>query len=534
MVASIRADPTSFNPIIARDETAELIGDLMQGRLVRVNRATFELEPWLAERWESSADGRTYTLHLRAGLTWSDGAPLTSADVLFSLQAAFDARSKSAVAGALSINGRPIRATAPDPVTVVLTFPGPSGPGLRLLDSLTILPKHSLEAALKAGTFASAWNAVTPPAALVGSGPFLLREFQPGQRLVFERNPRYWRKAPDGGALPYLDRLVLEIVPDQRAQLQRLQSGASDLMSNELPETDYATVRSAEQKGALTMKELGVSLDADALWFCLKPEAKRTDPRFAFVQKLEFRQALSHAVDRENFAETVFQGLAVPIWGPLTPGNRQWFWPDITRYQPDQARARALLKSIGLEDRNGNGIVEDAAGTEARFTVTTEQGVSWYARGTSLLRTRAAGIGVALDVVPVEAGVLMERLRTCNYDAIYMRPHFADLDPAGNLDFWLSSGDRHLWNLQQRAPGTDWERRIDTIMLEQAAERDPARRRSLFDDAQRILAENLPVLWFAAPRMYGAHSTRLGGVVPSVMQPQVLWSADTLSVQLTP
>ena len=166
--------------------------------------------------------------------------------------------------------------------------------------------------------------------------------------------------------------------------------------------------------------------------------------------------------------------------------------------------------------------------------MTTEQGVSWYARGTSLLRMRAAGIGVALDVVPVEAGVLTERLRTCHYDAIYMRPHFADLDPAGNLDFWLSSGDRHLWNLQQRAPGTDWERRIDTIMLEQAAERDPARRRSLFDDAQRILAENLPVLWFAAPRLYGAHSTRLGGVVPSVMRPQVLWSADTLSVQLTP
>ena len=98
VVASIRADPTSFNPIIARDETAELIGDLMQGRLVRVNRATFDLEPWLAERWESSADGRTHTLHLRAGLTWSDGVPLTSADVLFSLQAAFDARSKSTVA----------------------------------------------------------------------------------------------------------------------------------------------------------------------------------------------------------------------------------------------------------------------------------------------------------------------------------------------------------------------------------------------------------------------------------------------------
>jgi peptide/nickel transport system substrate-binding protein len=126
---------------------------------------------------------------------------------------------------------------------------------------------------------------------------------------------------------------------------------------------------------------------------------------------------------------------------------------------------------------------------------------------------------------------MIERMLACNYDAIFMRPLFTDLDPAGNLDFWLSSGDTHLWNMAQRAPGTDWERRIDTLMLEQAATIDPERRRTLFNDVQRILAEQVPVLYFAAPRMYGATSARLRGVVPSVMRPNVLWNADMLYVR---
>jgi peptide/nickel transport system substrate-binding protein len=531
IVASIRTEPRTYNRLAARDQTTEAISMLTQGRLIRVNRATFELEPWLAERWESSADGRTHTLHLRPGLTWSDGVPLTSADVLFSLDAIFDPKSASVLADALRIGGEPIRATAPDPATVVVTYPAPSGAGIRLLDTLTIVPKHKLEAALKAGTFASAWNTTTPPAELVGAGPFVLSEYQPGQRLIFERNPRYWRKAADGTALPYLDRLVLEVVPEQNAELLRLQSGASDLTTSEIRPEDYVPVRRAEEQGQLRLLELGVSTDADALWFCLKPEIKRKDPRFAFVQQAAFRQAISHAVDREAFAETVFLGAAVPIWGPVTPGNQPWFWPDIPRYAPNPARARELLKGIGLEDRNGNGIVEDAAGTEAKFTVITQQGVSSYERGTTVLREKAKEIGIELDIAPLEQGAMIQRMLACNYDAIYMRPLFTDLDPAGNLDFWLSSGDAHFWNLAQRMPATEWERRIDTIMLEQAATIDPARRRTLFNDAQRILAENLPVLYFAAPRMYGAHSARLNGVVPSVMRPNVLWSADTLNVR---
>jgi peptide/nickel transport system substrate-binding protein len=530
LVGSTRSEIRSYNRLVARDQNTEVLNLLTQGPLVRINRSTFELEPWLAESWESDANGRTYTLHLRKGVTWSDGTPLTAADVLFSLQAVYDPKSESAFVSQLTISGQRITATAPDPSTVVLTYPAASGPGLRLLDALTILPKHKLQAALTAGTFRTSWDSSTPPSEIVGTGPFVVREYQPGQRVVLDRNPRYWRKAANGDALPYLDRIVLEIVPDQNAELLRLQSGAIDLTQSELRPDDYVAARRAEEEGKLKLLELGVGTDADAFWFCMKPEVKRRDARFAFVQKPEFRKALSHAVDRERFAEDVFLGAAVPIWGPVTPGNRPWFSPNVPRYPPDEARAKELLASIGLEDRDGNGVVEDAKGTEARFTVVTQRGIGWYERGTAFLKESAARVGIALDIAPIENGALIERLLSCNYDAMYYRPLAGDLDPAGNLDYWLSSGSAHLWNMNQRTPLTDWERRIDTLMLEQAATIDPEQRRALFNDVQRILAENLPVLYFAAPRMYYAHSTRVIGVVPSVMRPPALWNPDTISV----
>ena len=530
LVASIRGEPRSFNRFVFRDQTTDLISLLTQGRLVRINRATFELEPWLADRWESSADGRTHTLHLRQGVVWSDGTPFTAADVLFSFDAVFDRKTESLLASGLMVGGQPIHAAAPDDHTVVVTFASTSGPGLRLLDNLPILPRHKLEATLRAGTFAKAWDTKTAPADLVGTGPFVLREYQPGQRLVFERNPRYWRTAADGTPLPYLDRLVLEVVPDQNAELLRLQAGTLDLTQDALRPEDFVSARRAAEQGTLTMIELGVATDADGFWFCLKPENTKADPRFAFAQKREFRQALSHAVDREEFAQTVYLGEAVPVWGPITPGNRAWFTPNIPRYAPDLQKARALLESIGLKDRNGNGIVEDASGREARVTVITQRGIGSYERGTTVLRERAAQIGITLDIVPLEFSAMIQRMLSSDYDAIYMRLQSTDLDPAMNMDFWRSSGSAHVWNLEEKTPATDWEREIDQLMLVQASIVDDRQRHELFENVQRIFAENVPMLHFAAPKMYAAHAARVINVTPSVLRPPVLWNADSLAV----
>src|SRR5712691_10323197 len=531
LVASIRAVPRSFNRLVAREQTAELLSLLTQGRLVRINRSTFDLEPWLAEKWEASPDGRTYTVHLRPGVTWSDGEPFTSADGLSTLQAVFDPKTESVMVEQLTVGGKPITATAPDDHTVVLSYPQRSGPGLRLFDLLVILPKRKLEGQLKDGTFANAWNSATPPAEIVGTGPFTLREYVPGQRLVLDRNPRYWRKAADGTQLPYVDRIVLQLVPDQDAELLRLQAGDIDMTQSELRPDDYVAARRAEDQGKLKVVELGVGPDPDAFWFELKPEAWKKDPRFAFVSKPEFRQAISYAVDREAFAENVFLGAAVPIWGPITPGNKIWFSPNLPRYAHDVNKAKDVLKSIGLEDRNGNGIVEDAQGHEARFTVITQRGIGWYERGTNELLKQLAQVGIALDIAPIDNGALIKRMLSSDYEAIYYRPLTTDLDPAANMDFWLSSGSAHFWNLEEKKPATEWEARIDMLMAEQASTIDLEKRKAIFNDVQKVFAENLPVLYFVAPRIYYAHNARVMGVIPSVQRPPALWNADSLSIR---
>ena len=155
LVAAIRSEPRTLNRLAASDQATELLTMLTQGRLVRLNRATRALEPWLAERWESSPDGRVHTLHLRKDVVWSDGAPFTSADVLFTLEAVFDPQTKSPLASSLMVAGEPIRAVALDAQTVQVTYAGQSGPGIRLLDNLPIYPKHRLDTARVAGALAN-------------------------------------------------------------------------------------------------------------------------------------------------------------------------------------------------------------------------------------------------------------------------------------------------------------------------------------------------------------------------------------------
>jgi peptide/nickel transport system substrate-binding protein len=163
--------------------------------------------------------------------------------------------------------------------------------------------------------------------------------------------------------------------------------------------------------------------------------------------------------------------------------------------------------------------------------VITQRGLGWYERGTAIIAEQAARIGVGFDVAPLESGAMIQRMLACDYDAIYMRAFGTDLDPATNLDFWLSSGSAHLWNLEQKKPATEWEAELDRIMTEQAATLDVERRKALFIEAQRVFAEQLPALYFAAPRTFSAYSARVRGVVPSVLRPPVLWNADSLSVE---
>jgi peptide/nickel transport system substrate-binding protein len=272
-------------------------------------------------------------------------------DVLFTFRAAFDDPAGAGLASSLRVNGQPIVVSAPDPRTIRVDYPAAFGPGLRLLDNLPILPRHKLEAALASGGFAQAWNAATPPADLAGLGPFVLARYEPGQRLVFTRNSHYWRTSADGTQLPYLDEVVLEIVPDQNAELLRLQAGQVDMFQQALRPEDISTLRPLLDSKRVQLLELGVTTDPNAFFLNLRERYWAKDPRRAWITRRELRQAVSHAVDREAFAESVYLGAAVPVWGPVTPGNREWFSPNVPRYPHSVETARTLLGSIGLANR---------------------------------------------------------------------------------------------------------------------------------------------------------------------------------------
>jgi peptide/nickel transport system substrate-binding protein len=531
LVSSIRAEPQSFNRYAARDSVCETLTHLLHAKLVRIDRRTQELEPWLAESWTTSPDGLAYTLKLRQGVTFSDGTPFTSADVLFAFRAVYDPSMNSPIGESLRVGGKPLEVSAPDAGTIVVRFPSAFGPGLRLLDSLPILPRHKLEAALAAGTLASAWGASTPVSDIVGLGPFVLQEYQPGQRLLLARNPHYWRTEA-GVRLPRLDRLTLEIVPDQNAELLRLQSGQIDFTQTEVRPEDYATLKASAAQGRVTLSDLGVGLDADSFWLNLRPG--RTPARRAWLQRVELRRAISHAVDRRAFADTVFLGAALPVYGPVTPGNARWYAPDLPKFDYDPVAARRLLASIGLEDRNGDGVLEDRSGARAEITVITRKGNTSLERGAAFIRDELAKVGLVLNVASLDMGAVIDRIERGDYEAVYFRVLTTDLDPALNMEYWLSSGTAHLWNSSQKTPATDWERQMDDLMHKQAAALDQRARKALFDQAQRIFAEQVPVLHFAAPRILVAMSTRVENATPALMRPAViLWNPDQLSVRGT-
>ena len=531
LVASVRTEPRSFNRLAARDSTTDLVAGFTHAKLVRINQVTQDVEPWLAESWTRSDDGRRYTLKLRPGVVFSDGQPFTAADVVFTFKAIYDEKTGSNLADSLTANGKKLQVTSVDSHTVEIAFAEPFAAGVRLLANLPILPRHKLEGALAAGTLADAWGVSTPPAEIVGLGPFVLSTYLPGQRIVFDRNPRYFRKGPDGAVLPYLDRLTVEIIPDQSAELLRLEAGQIDVTQTEILTEAYAPLKRAADAGRIKLIDLGVGLDANSLWFNLKPGAFAGDPRAAWLQRDELRQAISLAVDRQAFADTVYLGAAAPVFGPVTPANKKWYSAELPKPPHDPEAAKRKLAAIGLTDRNGDGLLEDAGNRPAQFTLLTRTGRPDLERGAAVIRDEMKKIGVVVNVVPLDNGALIDRFaNTGKYEAVYYTVIATDIDPALNPDFWFSFGSAHLWNMAAKSPATEWERRIDELMARQIATPDPVERKHLFDEVQRVFAEHEPVVYFAAPRLYVAMSSRVTNVVPAISRPQTLWEPDTIAL----
>ena len=525
LIAAIRTEPRSFNRFVARDATTDVITRLTQASLVTIDRTTGTLESDVASSWRLQSDGVTYALTLRDDVRFSDGQPFTAADVVFTFQALYDEHGGTALADTVRVAGRPLVVRAVDDRTVLITFPAPFGPGLRLLDGVPMLPRHRLEAALSDGRFAQAWGPATPPADVVGLGPYALEQATSGQGLRFGRNRYYAGGATAGGP----DHIVLKVVSDPETELALLESGELDLTPAELRPSDYGALTRRSGRAPVAVQELGVALDGDMFWLN-QTATQADDPRSHWLQHPTFRAAVALAVDRSAFVDQVYLGAAQPACGLVSPGNREWvFDPPPCRF--DAAAARRQLTSLGLTDTDADGTLDAGATGPARFTLLTQRGNASLERGAAFIADSLRQIGVVADVVRMDPGALVDRITSGHYDAAYFRLLTSDSDPALNADFWRSSGSAHIWNPGQRSPATDWERRVDALMDDVEASADNTRRHEAFRQVQAIVNRERPVEVFAFPRLRIATSRRIARVQPALLRPFVLWKPQAIEMR---
>ncbi len=533
LVISLRAEPKTLNPLTAADAPSREVIGAMQADLVHINRATQLTEPALAKSWKISPDGLQYTLTLRQGLRFSDGHPLDADDVLFTFRVYLDESVHATQRDLLIVGGRPITVRKLDAQTLVFQFAKPYGVEERLFDGFAILPRHLLEKPYQEGKLGQLWTTASPPSEWAGLGPFRLKEYVAGQKLVLERNPYYWKIDSKGNGLPYLDELVFLFVPNADAQVLRFQSGETDIISRLSAEN--FSVLGRQQRGN-TMSDAGPGLEYNFLFFNLNDLGEKSSTDLARKQKwfrdVRFRQAISAAVDREAIVRLVYQGRGAGLWGPVTPGNRRWLNASIPRPPRSLDRARTLLKDAGFSwssTSNGEATLLDPEGKPVEFSILTSSSNADRTKMATLIQDDLKQLGMRVQIVPIEFRSLIDRVtQTKEYDSCLLGLASLDADPNSDLNVWLSSGGTHLWNPAQAHPSTAWEAEIDRLMEQQLSTPGYDQRKKLYDRVQEILAENQPMIFLASPDILVGAKNSIANLHPAVLEPYVLWNVEQL------
>ncbi len=531
LVTSLRTEPKTFNPITFSDTSSKLVIWRMMADLIHINSYTQQPEPALAKSWTVSPDGRKYALKLRHGLRFSDGLPLTADDVVFSFQVYLDEAVHAPQRDLLMVSGKPISVTKVDAETVLFELASPYGPGLRLFDGFAILPRHLLEGPYRAGRLAEAWSPTSPSTEIAGAGPFRLKEYVPGQRLVLEKNPFYWKQDSKGTQLPYLNELIFLFVPSEDAQVLRFQSGDIDVLSR-ISALNFSMLQSRASANGYRLDEAGPSLEWSFLFFNLNDLSKKNLPQIAAKQKwfanTAFRQAVSLVVDREGMVRLIYQTRATPIWSPVTPGNKQWYDQQLPHFARSLDQARQVLRGAGF-NWNSEGALIDAENKPVEFSLIVSSTNVERGKISTIIQDDLRQLGMRVTIVPLESRALLSRVLDSNdYEACVLGLASGDADPNADSNVWLSDGSTHLWDLHRESPATPWEAEIDSLMRKQLTSRTFEERKKAFDRVQEILAEFQPLIFLVSPHILVAIKTGLGNFHPAVLDPVDLWNVENL------
>lgn len=521
LVFAQRTEPKTLNPVIAGDNASREVLHRMMADLIHINRESQQTEPALAKSWTVSADGLRYVLELRQGLRFSDGHAFDAGDVVFTFQVMMDEKVDSPQRDLLILEGKPIVVRQIDAYHVAFDLPQPYAAAERLFDGFSILPRHRLEQAWRAGKLAEAWSLRTPPAEIAGLGPFRFKEYVAGQRIVLERNPYYWKTDRAGNRLPYLAEVDFQLAGTEDMQVMRFQSGESDVISR-VSARNYSVLEKDQQRRGYSLQNLGPGLEYNFLFFNLNGLSQ------PFLHRRGFRQAVSLAIDREAIVRLVYLGFAAPLSGPVPPGNKTWIDARLPRPVRSLSRARELLAADGFT-WSPEGALTDPQGRRVEFSIVTSSGNPERVQMATLIQDDLKPLGMDVHVVPLQFRSLLDRvLRTHDYDACLLSLAEADADPNVDMNVWLSSGGTHLWNPQQKSPATAWEAEIDGLMRKQIVTRNYAERKPLFDRVQELLMENLPLIPLVSPHILVGAKKGLENFRPAVLEHYTLWNIEEL------
>lgn len=551
LVMSTLSDPKTFNYPL-NQEWPNVFSFIYEG-LVDANGITGEIEPALAESWEISEDKRRVVFTLRPNLRWSDGEPLTAADVLFSFRDVYlneaiptDERDglKIGESGALPT----IRQL--DERRVEFLLPEPFAPFLRSIASY-ILPAHILRESVftkdSQGNpkFLSTWDTDTPPSQIVGNGPYRIESYSTGQRVIFRRNPYYWRRDAEGNAMPYIERIVWQIVESSDTQLLKFRSGDLD-NSDRLSPEDFALLKREERRGKFTIYNGGPRSGTNFISFNLN-RAKRTngqpliDPvKSRWFNTLEFRQAVAHAIDRQTMLNNTFRGIGQPQNSPVSVQSPYYLSPEegLKVYDYNPKRAKELLLSAGFR-YNPQGQLLDAEGNRVRFTLITNAENKTRVSMGAQVKQDLANIGIQVDFAPISFNTLTEKLTTARDWECYLLGFTGGVEPHNGANVWMSQGGLHSFN-QGPQPGqppligwalTSWEREIDRLFIQGAQELDEAKRKAIYAKFQQIVQEQLPAIYLVNPLALSATRNHVKGIKFSGLDPRgSLWNLYELKV----
>lgn len=550
MTEATLGDPKTFNLWVSADASSSSTVSPLYSTLIERNAYTLEWEPALAELPEVSEDGLIWTFQLKPDLKWSDNEPIDADDVIFTLDLIYDEKVQTNMREGMKVDVPdgdggyrrvPLEYKKLDGRTVQFTFPVAYAPAREIL-TFPIAPRHKLEKFWKQGqpantAFNPAWGADVDVKELVSSGPWIIREYKVGQRVVYERNPNYWKKSAEGKQLPYLDQYISLIVPDLNTTTLKFQAGETDLLN--VKQDDYKSVKSGEGKGNYKVLNLGPTTSTSYLSFNqnLRSKPARGNPElFKLFNDKRFRQAVSHAIDRDKIVRNVFDGLARPGYGPETPANSLFFTPDIPKFEYNLDAARQKLADIGLKDSNGDGILELPNGKPVRFNIITNVENDLRKGIATVIVADLKKIGLDASFTPISFNTLLSRVDNkpeegkpyppFDWEAMILG-FTGGIEPNNGNNVWMSSGNLHQWDPYQEKPQRDWEAKIDDLFRKGAQELDLAKRQEIYAEWQRIVGEEQPMIYTVVPDALVALRNKYGNIKPCSLG-GVTWNIEEI------